>query len=71
MRSRPLRWPQSRWFAMAKLLLLSFVFATVAIPVRMSADKDPKRGLRKAMKWMIYFNLFYLFNLYYLQAHLN
>lgn len=56
---------------MAKLLLLSFVFATVAIPVRMSADKDPKRGLRKAMKWMIYFNLFYLFNLYYLQAHLN
>lgn len=56
---------------MAKLLLLSFVFATVAIPVRASADKNPKRGFRRAMKGMVLFNLFYLFNLYYLQAHLH
>ncbi len=53
---------------MAKLLLLSFVFATVAIPVRMSRDKNPKRGLKRALKGIVLFNLFYCFNLYYLQA---
>jgi hypothetical protein len=56
---------------MGKLLLLSFVFATVAIPVIASRDKNPKRGLRRALKGVILFNLFYLFNLYYIQARMH
>lgn len=55
---------------MTKLLLLSFVFATVAIPVRASKDKNPRRGLKRALKGIILFNLFYCFNLYYIQARL-
>jgi hypothetical protein len=55
---------------MKKLLLLSFVFATVAIPVMATRNKNPKKGLKAALRGILYFNLFYLFNLYYLQARL-
>jgi hypothetical protein len=56
---------------MGKLLLLSFIFATIALPVRASRDPNPERGLKNALKWVIYFNLFYLFNLYYIQARVG
>lgn len=55
---------------MAKLLLLSFVFATVVIPVRAAKRKNPKKALKRALIQLALFNGFYMFNLYYLQSRL-
>jgi hypothetical protein len=56
---------------MGKVLLLSFIFATIALPVRASRGKDPEKGLKTTIRWMVAFNLFYLVNLYYLQARMG
>jgi len=56
---------------MGKVLLLSFIFATIALPVRASRKRDPEDGLKKTIRWMITFNVFYLFNLYFLQGRLG
>lgn len=55
---------------MKKLLLLSVIFATVAIPVRAARDPRPKRGLKQALKQIALFNLFYLFGIYYVERWL-
>ncbi|NLE87547.1 MAG: hypothetical protein GX607_14245 [Myxococcales bacterium] len=55
---------------MKKLLLLSVIFATVAIPVRAARLPNPRQGFKKALWHMVAFNLFYLFGLYYLEARL-
>ena len=55
---------------MAKLLLLSVIFATIALPVRAARDKNPKRGLERALGQIALVNVFYLCNLYYLQSRL-
>ncbi len=55
---------------MKKLLLLSVIFATVAIPVRAARSPNPRQGLKKALWQMVAFNLFYLFGIYYLEARL-
>lgn len=51
---------------MAKLLLLSIIFATVALPARAARIKNPRVGLKKTLTWLAFFNLFYVLGLVYL-----
>ena len=44
---------------MKKLILMSVLFATVAIPAIAAKDPSPRRGLRKAVLYSIAFNVFY------------
>jgi hypothetical protein len=44
---------------MAKLLLMSVMFATAIIPAVAAADPLPKRGLARAIRRMLLFNLLY------------
>jgi hypothetical protein len=44
---------------MAKLLLLSILFATLAIPAFAARERNPVRGLRKLLAGMFLFSLFY------------
>ena len=55
---------------MGKLLLLSIVIATVAIPARAAREKNARKGLRKALLQMAVFNVFYLLGLLYLYGRL-
>lgn len=51
---------------MSKLLLLSIIIATIALPARAANFASPKLGLRKVIIWMLYFEAFYAFSLNYL-----
>jgi hypothetical protein len=51
----------NRLAVIAKLLLVSIVLAAIAIPIRAARARSARRGLRKAILWMLAFNLFYLF----------
>jgi len=55
---------------MAKLLLLSIIFATVALPARAARMKNPRLGLRKTLISLALFNLFYVFGLIFLYGRL-
>jgi hypothetical protein len=44
----------------AKLILVSIIFATVAIPVVAARDPHPVRGLKKALLYAFLFNVAYL-----------
>ena len=44
---------------MAKLLLMSVVLATAAIPAIAAKDALPRRGLRRAVIGLVLFNLVY------------
>jgi hypothetical protein len=54
---------------MAKLILISILFAMIGIPARAAREKNPRKGLRKALVQMLLFEAFYLFALRYLYAH--
>ena len=45
---------------MSKAILLSAVLAIVALPVIAAREKSPKVGLKKALIYMVVFNVFYL-----------
>jgi hypothetical protein len=45
---------------MAKLLLMSVLFATATIPAVTAGDPMPKRGLARAVRGILLFNLFYV-----------
>jgi hypothetical protein len=51
----------ARFAVTAKLLLVSILVAVIAIPLRAARTRSAKLGLRKAVLWMLAFNLFYLF----------
>ncbi len=55
---------------MMKLILLSFMIATMALPARAAREKSPKKGLRRAMISMAVFNAFYLFALLFIYGRL-
>jgi hypothetical protein len=46
---------------MSKLILLSIALAQIAIPLWASGDRDPRRGLRRALFFVVLFNFFYAF----------
>lgn len=45
---------------MAKLLLLSIILATIAVPARAARDPDPRKGLRKALINLMWANFAYV-----------
>ena len=55
---------------MSKLLLLSVLIASIALPTIAAREKNPKRGLRKAIIYMLLFNVFYLFGLIFLYGRI-
>lgn len=46
---------------MSKLLLLSVALVLVAFPLLAARDPHPVRGMKKALAWVISFNLFFVF----------
>jgi hypothetical protein len=50
---------------MAKLILLSLLFATIAIPMSAARDASPVRGFRRAVLWMFSANALYLILILY------
>ena len=51
---------------MAKLILLSVIFANIALPARAANIKNPRKGLRKTLLHMAVFNFIYIFSVLYL-----
>ncbi len=45
---------------MSKAILLSAVLAIIALPVIAAKEKNPRKGLKKAILYMAIFNLFYM-----------
>jgi hypothetical protein len=56
---------------MQTILLLSILVATIAIPVQMSRHKSRAEGLKRTVKWMTGFCIFYLFALMYIYPRLE
>jgi hypothetical protein len=52
--------------AVDKFILLSVIIASIVIPVRAARIKNPRAGLRSALKRAALFNAFYLFLLLYM-----
>ncbi len=55
---------------MQKILLISFIFAPVVLPMIAARDPSPVRGLRKAVLWWVGFNLLYVFGFLYVYPRL-
>lgn len=55
---------------MSKLLLLSILIASIALPARAAREKNPRRGLRKTIVYVLLFNVFYLFSLLFLYGRI-
>jgi hypothetical protein len=45
---------------MAKLLLLSIILGTIAVPARAAREQNPRIGLRKALRGLALLNFIYL-----------
>ena len=56
---------------MQKILLVSILVATVAIPVQMSREKSRVEGVKRTVKWMVGFCVIYLIALIYLYPRLE
>jgi hypothetical protein len=56
---------------MAKLLLLSIIFANIALPARAAREKNGRAGFRKMVIWLAAFNLFYVFALCFIYGRLT
>jgi hypothetical protein len=74
-------WPRERRFSdsspaiprvfaygpsVSKLILISVLLATIALPAVAARDTNPRRGLRRTIKYMALFYAFYLFGLLFL-----
>ncbi|GHH01190.1 hypothetical protein [Comamonas sp. JC664] len=46
---------------MAKLILMSVLILTIALPGKAARDPNPKRGLKKAILWFVLFNAAYTY----------
>ncbi|MFB1480578.1 hypothetical protein [Corallococcus sp. RDP092CA] len=46
---------------MAKLILLSVLVATIALPGAAARDPHPWRGMKKAILWVALFNMAYAY----------
>ena len=74
-RSTLLAWCRRLCFAIAgdtmqKLLLVSILFANVAIPAWAARDRNPRRGLKKALLAMTVFDVVYLAGLLFVYPRL-
>jgi len=48
---------------MAKLLLLSIIMGTIALPAHAARNKNPRTGLRNTIRWLAVFNMLYVMSL--------
>jgi hypothetical protein len=55
---------------MPRLLLISILIATLAIPMRAARHPDPVRGVRRAILWAALFNALYAFAILYVYPRL-
>ncbi|HEY4104154.1 MAG TPA: hypothetical protein VGM44_09690 [Polyangiaceae bacterium] len=51
---------------MSKLVLLSIVIATIAVPALAAREPSPRKGLRRVIIGMLLFEAFYVFALMFL-----
>lgn len=56
---------------MSKLVIMSVLFMTIAIPMRHAADANPQLALKRVVKEFCWFNLFYIVALVYLVPRLG
>ena len=56
--------------ASAKFVLLSIMIMSILIPARAAAEKNPRVGLRKAIRNMTIFNLIYVLAVVFLYPRL-
>jgi hypothetical protein len=56
---------------MAKLVLLSVMFGTIAIPIVTAMETNKRRGLFHAVSIVALFNLVYLLVILFIYPHLN
>ena len=45
---------------MQKIILMSVIYATAIIPLLAARDTSARRGLRRAIAWLLAFNVIYL-----------
>jgi hypothetical protein len=55
---------------LSKLILLSILIATFAIPIRAARDPDVVRGLRRTVSLMALWIVIYVFAIVYVLPHL-
>lgn len=55
---------------MQKILLLSILLATMSIPMFAAADPKPGRGLRRAVLWLVAFDIAYVIAIIYVLPRL-
>jgi lipopolysaccharide export LptBFGC system permease protein LptF len=56
---------------MAKLLLMSVLFATTIVPILAARDPRPKRGLTRAVRGILIFNVFYLLGVIFIYPRIS
>jgi hypothetical protein len=56
---------------MAKLLLMSVLFATTIWPILAARDPRPKRGLTRAVRGILIFNVFYLLGVIFIYPRIS
>ena len=65
-RTSHLAGPERHAAHLSKLVLISLLLATIALPAIAAQDENPRRGLRRTIKYMALFYAFYLFGLLFL-----
>jgi hypothetical protein len=55
---------------MAKLLLLSIIIASIALPAKAAKERSPNVGLKKTVIYLAVFNLLYILALRFIYMHL-
>jgi hypothetical protein len=56
---------------MGKVLLLSVIIGTLAIPILSATETNPRRGLFRAISIVAMFNLLYLLAIRFVYPYLN
>ncbi len=56
---------------MAKLILLSNIMMGMYAPIYCARDRNPRRGLRRAVRWVAVYNVFYVFAALVIYPHLK
>ena len=56
---------------MAKLLLLSVILVSIWLPIQAAKDSNPRRGLRRTVHYIVFYNLFYLFAVLFIYPRLS
>ena len=56
---------------MQKIILMSVIYATAIIPLLAARDSSARRGLRRAIAWLLAFNVIYLLAVIFLYPHFS